>query len=178
MCASTMGLSAPPTGVTPASLSWGRVPFGFDTHVLPLLREMAEAPLADDYAFRERAIQLGLARDMDEADRLLELTAASGQLNFRGQQNGTGAWDSVFDVRITPKGLETVGFWPADDAGAAYLLERLGDAFAATADDLEADNADPETVGRLRSAARAIRTAGRELLVDVGARVIAHKLDG
>ena len=82
------------------------MPFAFETHVLPILRDMANDPLEDDYPIKRRMHDLGVVVDDGRADRLIELMRADGYITFHGQQNAAGEWTVLYDVRLTPKALK------------------------------------------------------------------------
>ena len=60
--------------------------FSLETHVLPLLQEMATDPLGD-FPLRQRIEQLGLAESPQRVTRLLDYLRDSGYVAFAGQRN-------------------------------------------------------------------------------------------
>jgi hypothetical protein len=151
--------------------------FAFETHVLPILQEMAGDPLAEDYPLRRRTQELGIATH-DRVDRLIDLMRDDGYISFLGEQNGMGNWMVVADVRPTPKALKQVDVWPADDERTLYLLRRVADSFDTTAAQIEEAEAGSEQPGKLRAGARALRTVTQEVGVEVVAKVFANLVGG
>ena len=71
-------------------------------------------------------------------------------------------------TRLTPNGLRAVGVWPHPDAA----VEGLGTALEELADRLEAHS--PDRAKGLRSALPGIRSALKEVGVDLASRVLAR----
>lgn len=140
---------------------------------------MARDPLTGDYPVKRRMLELGVVRDDEQADRLLELMRDDGYIEFRGQQNGAGAWAVLFDVRLTAKALKQLDLWPDDNERGLYLLRRVADAFDWVAVDMEeAGNADSDRPDTLRSTARSIRSFAKEVGTEIAAKVISNTVTG
>lgn len=87
---------------------------------------------------------------------------------FLDLQMTAGDPESWFVRRVYPSARQVVGQWPTPDS----LIARLADGFSAAAD----HEADPEKKKTLRSFAAMFGGAGRDIAVDVAARIIEHRI--
>lgn len=78
----------------------------------------------------------------------------------------------------TPKGLAQLNMWPADNERALYLLEQVIAALDDSATDAESTGGNIEQAGRLRSAARSLRSVMAEASTEIAAKVVANVVTG
>ena len=101
--------------------------FAFETHVLPLLQEMAEDPLGE-FPLQSRVGELDFIETAEASTRYLDLLKSSGYVSFKGQKQGDGTYSFVYEAALTAKALEQLDLWPSDNERGLYLLNRLGEA--------------------------------------------------
>lgn len=150
--------------------------FAFETHVLPLLQEMAEDPLGE-FPLQSRVGELDFIETAEASTRYLDLLKSSGYVSFKGQKRGDGTYSFVYEAALTAKALEQLDLWPSDNERGLYLLNRLADAFTAAASQLE-DDGDQETANRLHGVGEALKSGIREVGTEVTAKVISNLLTG
>jgi hypothetical protein len=125
--------------------------------------------LEDDFrvCVRDIAAETGIdPRDVDRALRALE-----GEYVGEYQQLATGGDPNPWYVTsVTAAARQAVGQWPT----AEDLITRLAEAFSTAAE----HEPDPEKKRRLRSFAGMLGGAGRDIAVEVAARVIEHQIPG
>lgn len=138
----------------------------------PVLEAVYAAEELGGDAFALTAAAKNALPELDEGAAILTIRRL-GDAGFL-RIKATGAWGSQ-NVRVmvegtTSAGLLAVGAWPSP----ASVVEAV---IAAIEDQAEAEP-EPERRGRLRKVASAISEAGREIVIEVGAAVVAKQVGG
>lgn len=137
------------------------------THALPILNHVAEheeGPPGRILDVKDMAEALGLdpQRTSHEVARLLEDGYLSGKAGDGSMADASPVAD-IIGARLAPRGARTVGLWPPDDLGEAFvrLLNERADS-----------EPDPTKKARLRTMASHVADIGKgavgSMLADLG----------
>lgn len=119
-----------------------------------------------DTSFFPRVRDIAAAAGMDIETTARALVALDG--TYLDLSTGIGSAASWHVNAVSAEARRAVGQWPT----AESLITRLAEAFSAAAE----QEPDPEKKSRLRSIAGMLGGAGRQIAVEVAARVVEHQM--
>jgi hypothetical protein len=123
--------------------------------------------LEDNFVVYVRDIAAETGIDPHDVDRALR--ALEGEYVGDYEQFATAGDPNSWHVgRVTAAARQAVGQWPT----AESLVTQLAEAFSTAAE----RELDPEKKSRLRSIAGMLGGAGRQIAIDVAAKVVEHQM--